>query len=180
MYIIITLIVLVLVGVFIFNKFVRYKMLVREAWSGIDVQLKRRYNLIPQIVEVVKGYRDYEQKLLEDVTKLRSEGINATAIKEKGAVENKLSQSLKSIFAVAENYPELKANQNFLELQKTLSLVEDQIQLARRYYNGTVRNYNILAESFPSNLLALFFKFKPFDYFEIEYATERKIPDVKL
>jgi len=155
-------------------------MLVREASSGIDVQLKRRHDLIPNIVDTVKGYSQYERKLLEDVTSLRSNVIEGSNLKEKNKVENELSKALKSIFAVAENYPDLKANKNFLDLQKTLSEIEDQIQLARRYFNGTVRNYNILVESFPSNLLAHIFKFKSLDYFEIEYATERKVPDVNL
>jgi len=117
---------------------------------------------------------------MEEITRMRGSMMTAMSVKEKGAAENGLSQTLKSIFAVAENYPDLKANQNFLNLQKTLVDTEDQIQMARRYYNGTTRNYNILAESFPSNLIARAFNFKGADYFEIEYATERKVPDVKM
>lgn len=151
-----------------------------EAWSGIDVQLKRRHDLIPNVVEAVKGYMQHERKVLEDITNIRASLINAVTVKEKSQRENNLSSAFKSIFAVVENYPDFKANQAILELQKNLTEIEDQIQFARRYYNGTVRNFNILAESFPSNILASLFNFKPADFFEIEYATERNTPDVKF
>jgi len=178
--IIVTVFVLAAGAIIIFNRFIRLRALMQEAWSGVDVQLKRRHDLIPAIVDTVKGYAHYEKNLMEEITRMRGSMMTAMSVKEKGAAENGLSQTLKSIFAVAENYPDLKANQNFLNLQKTLVDTEDQIQMARRYYNGTTRNYNILAESFPSNLIARAFNFKGADYFEIEYATERKVPDVKM
>lgn len=167
-------------GILIFNRLIRYRALMAEAWSGMDVQLKRRHDLIPNIIEAVKGYMQHERKLLEEVTNIRAKVIGLATVKEKGEAENSLSRTLKSIFAIAEAYPDLKANQSFLELQKSLTETEDQIQLARRYYNGTVRNYNILVESFPGNLVARAFSFKPADFFEIEYATERQAPEVKL
>lgn len=175
-------VVLVLVISFaaIYNRFIRYGAMMREAFSGIDVQLKRRYDLIPNIVETVKGYAQHEKRLFENVAALRTKLMGDATEKEKGELENGLSHALKSIFALAEAYPELKANQNFLDLQKNLAEIEDQIQMARRYYNGTVRNYNILTESFPSNLIAQSFNFKKADFFEIEYATERKVPEVKF
>lgn len=166
--------------IILFNRFVRHRFLVREALSGIDVQLKRRHDLIPNIVEAVKGYVQYERNTLEDITNIRASLLKATTVKEKSEKENKLSGVFKSIFALAENYPDLKASKTFLELQKNLIEAEDQIQLARRYYNGTVRNYNILVESFPNNMLAAIFNFRLEDFFEIEYATERVVPDVKF
>lgn len=168
------------VFVIIFNQLIRDKNLVREAWSGIDVQLKRRFDLVPNIVEVVKGYAKYEKNVFEEITNLRSKAVSAGTTKEKEDVENKLSGAIKTLFAVSENYPDLKANRNFLDLQKNLVEIEDQLQFARRYYNGAVRNYNILIQSFPSTLVAGLFNFKAADFFEIEYATERKTPDVKL
>jgi LemA protein len=180
MYILIAIAVLSVISISLFNRLIRLRFLVREAFSGIDVQLKRRHDLIPKIVDTVKGYTQYESKLLENITAIRSGIVSANAVKEKGRIENDLSQALKSIFALAEAYPDLKANQSFLELQKTVSEIEDQIQLARRYYNGTVRDYNIMVESFPSNLVASAFNFKPGEFFEIEYATERQVPDVNF
>lgn len=164
----------------IFNRAVRMKTLVAEAASGIDVQLKRRYDLIPNIVEAVKGYMQHERAVLEKVTLLRSEAQRAGSVQDKAAVENQLSAALKHVFALAENYPDLKASKNFLDLQSALIGVEDELQLSRRYYNGTVRNYNILVQSFPGNLVASVFRFKPAEFFEIEYATERRNPDVKF
>lgn len=136
----------------IYNKLVRGKHLVAEGWSGIDVQLKRRANLIPNLLESVKGYMKHERELLSEVTRLRAESMQTKDVTAKSKVENALSRSLASLFAVAENYPDLKANQNFLDLQRQLGDVEDQSQMSRRYYNGTVRNFNILIESFPSNI----------------------------
>ncbi len=166
--------------ILIYNKFIQLRNLVHEAWSGIDVQLKRRHDLIPNLIETVKGYMQYERKLIEDVTNLRSEAIGAKTVAEKSAAEGALSRTLRSIFAVAEAYPDLKANQSYLDLQKNLSDLEAEIQLARRYYNGTVRNYNILTESFPSNQVAVWFNFKPETYFEIEDTAERIVPKVAL
>jgi LemA protein len=181
MIIAIAIIVVVLAGaIFLFNRLTRYRYLVREAWSGIDVQLKRRHDLIPNIVEAVKGYERYERSLLPDIAKVRAQLGSARSVREKGEVENDLSRSLKGVFALVEAYPDLKANQSFLDLQRNLTEIEDQIQLARRYYNGTVREYNILVESFPGNLAASLFHFTRADFFEIEYATERQTPDVKF
>jgi LemA protein len=164
----------------IFNRLIKCRMFMREAWSGIDVQLKRRHDLIPNILEAVKGYMGYEQKLFESVAAIRTKINSAHEVKDTSQAENELSGALKSVFALAEAYPDLKANKSFLGLQQSLIEVEDQIQLARRYFNGTVRNNNILVESFPSNLVAGMFNFKTAEFFEIEYATERKAPEVKF
>lgn len=153
-----------------YNALVRLYALVQEAWSGIDVQLKRRYDLIPNLVAVVKQYSIHEQSVLENVTKMRSISMQAKTVEEKAQAEGELTQALKTLFAVAENYPNLKANENFMELQKTLTDIEDQIQLARRYYNGTVRNYMIARTSFPTNIIAGIVGFGPASYFEIEPA----------
>jgi LemA protein len=163
-----------------FNKFIREKNLIKEAWSGIDVQLKRRYDLVASLVETVKGYVKYEKKILENVVSMRSKALDITNIKEREEKENAFSRGIKTVFAVAEGYPQLKANRSFLNLQKNLSEIEDQIQLARRYYNGTVRNYNTRIESFPSMIIASIFHFKQADFFEIEYATQRDVPEVKI
>lgn len=163
-----------------FNRLVREKNLMREGWSGIEVQLKRRHDLIPNLVEAVKGYAGHERKLFEEIATLRSRCMSAENIKEKGEAEQTLSQAIKSLFAIAEAYPDLKASQNFLDLQKNLSEIEDQIQLARRYYNGTARNYNILVESFPSAFVAKIFNFTGADFFEAESALEREVPEVKF
>lgn len=178
MWIMIIVVVLAVIFIVIFNRLVQYKMLMQEAWSGIDVQLKRRYDLIPNIVEAVKGYAGHERKVFEEVTSIRSALMDSANAGEKRELENKLSSKLRSIFALAEAYPDLKANQNFLALQQSLVEVEDQIQMARRYYNGTARNYNIMVGMFPSNTIARLFNFNQADFFEIEYATERKAPDV--
>jgi LemA protein len=172
--------VVLLSAVLMFNNLVRVKMLVGEAWSGIDVQLKRRYDLVPNVVETVKGYAQHERKVLEGVTEMRSRLMRGSDQKDRKELENGLAQGLKSIFALAEAYPDLKANKNFADFQKTLSEIEDQIQMARRYYNGTVRNYNTAIQVFPGNIIAGIFSFKPSEFFEIEYATQRETPDVKF
>jgi LemA protein len=164
----------------LYNRFIRGKNLMQEAWSGIDVQLKRRHDLLPNLLETVKGYMQYERGVLQEITDLRSRSISATSVREKGEAENALSQTLRSLFAVAEAYPDLKANQNFLDLQKNLTDIEEQIQLARRYYNGTVRDFNIMVEAFPSALVASMFGFKLAEYFEIEAPAEREVPAVKF
>ena len=166
--------------IFTYNLFIRDKNLIKEAWSGIDVQLKRRHNLIPNLVESVKGYSNYERNLLENITQKRSEAAKIESIKEKAPAESDLSGMLKNLFIVAENYPDLKANKNFLDLQNRLVEIEDQLQYARRYYNGAVRNYNIRVESFPSNIISGIFDFKQDNFFEISLATERSTPEVKL
>ena len=166
--------------IIIYNLFIRDRNLMKEAWSGIDVQLKRRHNLIPNLVTTVKGYSKHERNLFEDITEKRAKTIQIDNIKEKSTLETDLSGMLKTLFAVVENYPDLKANENFLDLQNQLTDIEDQIQYSRRYYNGTVRNYNIRVESFPNNIISRIFNFKPEEYFEITFATERKTPEVKL
>ncbi|HSO20154.1 MAG TPA: LemA family protein [Desulfosarcina sp.] len=169
---------LVLVLIVLYNRLVLLRNMVREGWSGIDVQLKRRANLIPNLVETVKGYMGHERDLLQKVTELRSQSMQAGGVGEQQRVENALSGGLARLFAVAEGYPDLKANQNFQDLQVQLSAIEDQIQLARRYYNGTVRNLNIAIESFPGNLVAGWFAFQPAEFFEIEDAADRAVPKV--
>jgi LemA protein len=178
--IILALFVLVIGAVVIYNRLIKYRFLVKEAWSDIDVQLKRRHDLIPGLVEVVKGYAKYEQGVFEKITALRSEIIAAKDNKGNPQLENNLSQALKSILAIAENYPDLKANISFIDLQKNISNVEDNLQLARRYYNGTVRDYNVSIQTLPNNIIANIFHFEPAQFFEIEYATERKSPDIEL
>ena len=181
-----TIIILVLVGVLIvvfitiYNRFIRVRNLVEEGWSGIDVQLKRRANLIPNLVEAIKGYMGHERQLLSKFTELRAQSMRAQEVGEKARLEGLLSRSLANVFAVAEGYPDLKANQNFMELQKQLSEIEEQIHMARRYYNGTVRNLNIQVESFPSNIIATIFNFTRADFFEIEDEAERAVPGVKF
>jgi LemA protein len=177
--VILGLVALIIVAVIaIYNKLVRLKNMVEEGWSGIDVQLKRRSNLIPNLVETVKGYMGHERDLLTKVTELRAQSMSAREVGEKGRVEGLLSRSLANLFAVAEGYPDLKANQNFLELQTELSAIEEQIQMARRYYNGTVRNLNIKVESFPSNIIAGMFNFIKAEFFEIEDPADRAVPKV--
>lgn len=176
--IVIAVIALAVIG--IFNSLIRKRTHVREAWSGIDVQLKRRYDLIPNIVETVKGYALHERGVLENVTKLRSDAMNIKGAKDKSAVENNITQALKTIFALAEAYPDLKANDQFLSLQKNLSEIESEIQLSRRYYNGTARDYNIAIQTFPNMIIANMLNFRKEDFFEIETATERETPQVKF
>ena len=161
-------IVLILWVIFIYNRLVTLRNRAKEAWSDIDVQLKRRYNLIPNLVETVKGYATHERELLEKVTQARASAMNAQTIDEHSKAENMLSSTLKSLFAVTENYPDLKASVNFLELQRELRDTEDKIQASRRFYNGNVRDMNTKIETFPSNVIANMFSFKKADFFEIE------------
>lgn len=163
-----------------YNLLVRARNMVSEAWSGIDVQLKRRHDLIPNLVESVKAYGSHERDLFENIAETRSKSMTTDAIPAKGEVENVLSGQLKALLAVAEAYPDLKASANFLSLQKGLVEIEDQIQYARRYYNATVRDYNIRVQSFPGVIFAKAFGFKEAEFFEIEFATERQAPDAKF
>jgi LemA protein len=172
--------VVALWAVAVYNRLVKNRNLVLEGWSGIDVQLKRRYDLIPNLVETVKGYAGHEKDVLEKVVELRNAAARAETAGEKAPIENMLTQTLRQLFALAEAYPDLKANQNFLDLQGKLSEIEEQIQLARRYYNGTARDMNILVQSFPSNIIARSFGFAEAEYFEIELATEREAPRVQF
>jgi LemA protein len=169
-----------LVGVAQFNRLVSSRQMAQEGLSGIDVQLKRRADLIPNLIEAVKGYMGHERGVLEKVTELRTQSLQAGSLAEKGQVEGALSRALGNLFAVAENYPDLKASQNFIELQKSLADVEEQIQLSRRYYNGAVRNLNIMVESFPSNIVARMFGFTFMEYFELEDQADRAVPKVSF
>ena len=170
-------IIMIAVGALIFNRLIKARNLVDEAWSGIDVQLKRRHDLIPNLVEAVKGYTGHERTLLENIAQQRTKAMEGDAQHDPDD-ENALTLQVKSLFAVAEAYPDLKANTTFLDLQQQLTRVEDDLQYARRYYNGTVRDYNILVESFPGNMIAKSLDFHREKFFEIEYATERNAPDV--
>ena len=155
-------------GVGIYNRLVKLSTLVAEAWSGIDVQLKKRYDLIPNLIETVKGYASHEKETFENVTKARNQAQNATTVEGQQVTENQLNKALINLYAVAEEYPELKANENFLSLQNELSDVESDIEKSRRYYNGTTRDYNIVIDSFPSNIIAGITNFKKAEYFEID------------
>jgi LemA protein len=173
-------ILLAFYGVGIYNRLVKLKNLVEEAWSGIDVQLKKRYNLIPNLVETVKGYAAHEKETFENVTKARAAAQSASTVGEHQNAENQLNKALVNLFAVAEQYPELKSNVNFLKLQDELSSIEQDIEKSRRYYNGTVRDKNTLVESFPSNLFANMFGFSKSPFFELDNEAERTVPQVKF
>ncbi len=166
--------------IFVFNRLITLKNRTKEAWADIDVQLKRRYDLIPNLVETVKGYAAHERELFEKVTEARARAMGATTMKEKGEAENILSGTLKTLFAVSENYPALRASENFLELQRELTDTEDKIQAARRFYNGNVRDMNIQIESFPANIIASVFNFKKADFFQIEEAAAKEPVKVKF
>lgn len=159
--------ILVIIGL-LYNSLVRSKVRVDEAWSDIEVQLKRRYDLIPNLVETVKGYAKQESSVLENVTKARSQAMQAGSMDEKLKDENMLSGALKSLFAVAESYPDLKSNQNFMQMQSDLTDTEDKIQASRRFYNGTVRDFNTKVEVFPTNLFAGMLGFKKREFFDID------------
>jgi len=164
----------------IYNRLVKNRQLVEEGWSGIDVQLKRRHDLIPNLVETVKGYAKHEEGVLTKVVELRNSATKAQSAGEKAPIENQLTQTLRQLFALAEAYPDLKANKNFQDLQDQIAGIEEQLQLARRYYNGTARDNNILVQSFPSNVIARTFGFTQAEYFEIELEAERATPQVQF
>ncbi len=172
--------IVVVYFIYIYNRLIRLQNMTNEAWSGIDVQLKKRYELVPMLVKAVAGYARHEKNLLESITQLRSQGINANTVKDQEMAEAGLSKALGNLFVVVESYPDLKANQNFLELQREISKVEHDLQRARRYYNGSVRNYNILIEQFPSNLVANIASHKQRDYFDIKNETERSVPGIEV
>lgn len=176
----IALVVVVLWVIVLFNGLVRLKNRVSEAWSDIDVQLKRRYDLIPNLMETVKGYMKHEEGVLTKVTEARNMAMSATGTEAKGKAENALSETLKSLFAVAENYPDLKASQNFLQLQDEISDTENKIQASRRFYNGNVRDFNTKIQVFPNNMIANTLGFKAFEFFEIENEKERENVQVKF
>ncbi|MDX0562744.1 LemA family protein [Sinorhizobium medicae] len=168
--------------VFAYNGLVKARQMAEEAWSGIDVQLKRRADLIPNLVETVRGYAAHEKSTIEEVVALRN---RARAVPEgdvaaRAAAEGALSQALGRLFALAEAYPDLKANENFVELQRSLETIEGEIQMSRRYYNGAARDLNVKVESFPSNLIANVFRFAKANYFEITNEADRAVPSVKF
>ena len=172
--------VVVLWVVYAYNNLVTLVNRAKEAWSDISVQLKRRYDLIPNLVEVVKGYATHERQAFENVTKARATAISAQSVEEHGRAENMLTGALKSLFAVAEAYPDLKANQNFLELQRELSDTENKIQAARRFYNGVVMELNTKLQSFPSNLVGNMFGFKQSDFFQLGENEQAAKEPVKV
>ncbi|MCC6840340.1 MAG: LemA family protein [Flavobacteriales bacterium] len=174
------LVLLAFYAIAIYNKLVKLKNLVAEAWSGIDVQLKKRYDLIPNLVETVKGYAAHEKETLENVTKARTAAQQATTVEDQQVAEKNLNTALMNLIAVAERYPDLKANTNFLELQNMLAVVEGDIEKARRYYNGNVREQNTLIESFPSNIVANLFGFVKSVFFELDNPAEKQNPQVKF
>jgi len=174
--IVIILAIIVFAVIAMYNKLVRLRTTVKSSWSDIDVQCKKRYDLVPNLVETVKGYASHEKAVFEKVTQARSMAMQATTPGEMAKAENMFRDTLKSLFAVAEAYPDLKANANFTQLQSQLHELENNIEYARRYYNAVVRDYNIVIESFPSNLIASQFKFEKAEFFELEAPTEERKP----
>ncbi len=186
MEILIPLVIVAAIALFVigmYNRLVTLRQRVREAWSDIDVQLKRRHDLIPNLVETVKGYAAHERQTFENVTNARAAAVAAGASatpEQRAQAENMLSGALRSLFAVAENYPQLQAVQEFKDLSENLTATEDKISFARRFYNGNVRDYNTALQTFPTNLLAGMFGFTAEQYFEIADATEREVPKVSF
>jgi len=178
--ILIVLAVLVVWVIFMYNRFVTLVNRAKEAWADIQVQLKRRYDLIPNLVETVKGYATHERQAFENVTNARAQSMQAGTPRDKAAAENMLTGALKSLFAVAEAYPDLKANQNFLQLQRELGDTEDKIQASRRFYNTTVMTLNTAEQTFPGNVVASAFGFKPMDLFELSAADSAAAEPVKV
>ena len=168
----------VILTVWLYNRLVRNRNLVNEAWAGIDVQLQKRSELVPNLVQTVKGYAKHESSVFEEVAQIRSTG--KTPVDERARQETALSRSLGQLFALAEDYPDLKASEGFQQLHSSLVEIENHLQFARRYYNGAVRDNNNLVESFPSNIIAGIFKFTQAGFFEIELASKRNAPDVDL
>jgi len=167
-------VVLIFWVVAVFNGLITLRARTQEAWSDIDVQLKRRYDLIPNLVETVKGYACHERELFENVAQARAAAMGAKTVQERASAENALSSTLKTLFAVTENYPQLQASQNFLDLQHELRDTEDKIQAARRFYNGNARDLNIKIEVFPANLIASAFGFKEMEFFELTEPAEKE------
>jgi len=165
---------------FTFNRFIRLRNMTREAWGGVEVQLKRRHDLIPLLAASVKAYRDYEAAVLETLARVRAAGQGPDDVTRASQTETDVTRTLRTLLAVAEAYPDLKASGNFQQLSESLVDTENQLQYARRYYNGAVRDFSILAEAFPSRLVAHLFHFRPQDYFEVESSLERQAPEVKL
>lgn len=174
-------VILVIIGIVIYNGLVKLKIRTEEAWSDITVQLKRRMDLIPNLVNAVKGYAKHEKAVFENVTKARADVLGAQGVKETAKAENQFEQALKSLFAVSENYPQLRASENFQQLQQELTDTEDKIMASRRFYNGAARDLNIKIDTFPSNLIAGIFKFTKRDFFEVDdRAAAEKPVDVQM
>ncbi|WP_162032109.1 LemA family protein [Chryseobacterium potabilaquae] len=173
-------ILFIMYGVSVYNRLVKLKNLVQEAWSSIDVMLKKRHDLIPNLVETVKGYAVHERDTLDSVTRARAQAVGASSVESKEVAEKNLNQAMMNLFAVAEQYPDLKANTNFQQLQNELTSIENDIEKSRRYYNGTVRENNTLVESFPSNVVANMYKFEKSPFFELQNIAEREVPTVKF
>ncbi len=169
-----------LYGVVIYNKLTKLRILCEEGWSAIDVFLKKRYDLIPNLVETVKGYATHEKETFENVTRARNLAANATGVKNQEAAENQLNQAMMNLYAVAEQYPELKANANFMQLSGELTNIEGEIERSRRYYNGTVREYNTTVDMFPSNIVASRFSFFKKEFFEITQMEQKEAPKVSF
>ncbi|HEU5187912.1 MAG TPA: LemA family protein [Candidatus Saccharimonadales bacterium] len=174
--IIVVVALLVIIGIVIYNGLVKLKIRTEEAWSDITVQLKRRMDLIPNLVNAVKGYAKHEEGVFENVTKARANVLGAQGVKETAKAENQFEQALKSLFAVAENYPQLRASENFQHLQQELTDTEDKIMASRRFYNGAARDLNIKIDTFPSNMVAGMFKFAKRDFFEVEDQAAAEKP----
>jgi len=175
---IILVLLLLFTGVWMYNRLVRHRNLVNEAWAGIDVQLQKRSELVPNLVQTVKGYAAHESSVFEEVAHIRKTG--ETRVDARAKQETALSRSLGRLFALAEDYPDLKASEGFQQLHDSLTEIEDHLQFARRYYNGAVRDNNNVVEAFPSNIVASVFNFKQAVFFEIELSSQRSAPDVNL
>jgi LemA protein len=171
-------VVIAVIGIVLYNKLASLRVRADASWADIDAQLKRRYDLIPNLVETVKGYASHEKETFERVTQMRANAISAQGPAEQAKAENMLTQALRSVFAVAENYPQLRASENFNQLQGSLVEIEDKIQAARRYYNAVVRDYNTAVHVVPSSIVAYLFNFKDREYFELESEAEREAPKV--
>ncbi len=183
---IVLIVIVVILGLFLittYNRLITLRQRVKEAWSDIDIQLKRRHDLIPNLIETVKGYAAHERGTFDEVTKARADAVTAGATgqpQQMAQAENVLTGALRSLFAVAENYPQLQAVQEFKDLSENLTATEDKIAFARRFYNGNVRDYNTSLQTFPTNILASTFGFKPEQYFELADQTDREVPQVKF
>ena len=181
-WIILIVVVVVLGGyvIMVYNRLVAKRVQTKNAWSQIDVQLKRRHDLVPNLVSTVQGYASHERETLESVTKARQQAIDASSLGDQAQAENMLTGALRQLFALSENYPDLKANQNFMQLQEELTSTENKIGFARQHYNDTVSRYNTALQSFPQNIIANTFNFEKRDFFEIEEPAHREVPQVKF
>lgn len=173
-------IAIVIWGIAVYNRIVNLRQRSQEAWSDIDTQLKRRHDIVPNLVETVKGYAAHERQVFQQVADARTRALSARTVQEKGDAETNLAQTLQGLVAVAEAYPELKANENFLGLQQALSQLEDDIQKSRRYYNAVVRDHNIAIQIVPNSIVAMLVGFKSLEFFQLEREIERAVPGVTL